>query len=434
MLLASEEIGRPAAPAFAARRARSPETPGRSVSWYPDVTSAAQLAAVSTEIVRRSMFATATSAGGASARTSVEQPRLHIDAVRRGVPASSPRSPPRRRRPRRPARSRVVPPRSRARRSRSRRRARLPRSSSWSSSRQSCVVGCAPVPNARPGSITTESEPELGASQGGPIHSDPISHGPVEALPLVLPAFGDRLHPNVAEPRPQARRPCLVRERGQLDRIALAEPRRTPPGRARASRPSLPRPDRQAPGSRREAGSAERALQLLEEALVRAVGLRRWRSPRTRSRSRCCSSLSCRGTATFTSTRWSPRPKPWSTGIPLPAQHAHRTGLRAGLEIELELACRASPPWPWCRARPRSSSGRPSSRRRRPRARVARAVGRGRGRRRHPTARRARPHGLRPRDGSAGRHGCPAGSRRRGCASSRTRPAPAHASHGCSTI
>ena len=76
-----------------------------------------------------------------------------------------------------PARSRASPPRSRARPSRSRRRAGSPRSSSPSSSRQSRVVGCAPVPNARPGSMTIAIAPAGGCSHGGPTQSGPTRTG-----------------------------------------------------------------------------------------------------------------------------------------------------------------------------------------------------------------------------------------------------------------
>ncbi len=37
------------------------------------------------------------------------------------------------------------------------------------------MVGCAPVPNARPGSMTTGRAPGGGSSQGGPTQSGPIS-------------------------------------------------------------------------------------------------------------------------------------------------------------------------------------------------------------------------------------------------------------------
>src|SRR5581483_6027496 len=48
------------------------------------------------------------------------------------------------------------------------------------------------------------------------------------------------------------------------------------------------------------------------------------------SRSRRCSSVTCRGTTTPTSTRWSPRPKPWRTGIPLPRRTTTAPGCVPG--------------------------------------------------------------------------------------------------------
>ncbi len=52
-----------------------------------------------------------------------------------------------------------------------------PRSEPASSSIQSRVVGCAPVPKARPGSITTAGSPASGRSHGGPIQSPPTRAG-----------------------------------------------------------------------------------------------------------------------------------------------------------------------------------------------------------------------------------------------------------------
>ena len=50
---------------------------------------------------------------------------------------------------------------------------RLVDSTSCRSSRQSRVVACAPVPNARPGSITTATTSAGGSSHGGPIQQRP---------------------------------------------------------------------------------------------------------------------------------------------------------------------------------------------------------------------------------------------------------------------
>ena len=52
-----------------------------------------------------------------------------------------------------------------------------PRSDVASSSTQRRVVGCAPVPKARPGSITTAGSPGSGCSHGGPIQSPPARAG-----------------------------------------------------------------------------------------------------------------------------------------------------------------------------------------------------------------------------------------------------------------
>ncbi len=47
-----------------------------------------------------------------------------------------------------------------------------------SSSRVSSVDGCEPVPNARPGSMTTGRRPGGGSSQGGPTHSRSATERP----------------------------------------------------------------------------------------------------------------------------------------------------------------------------------------------------------------------------------------------------------------
>ncbi len=52
---------------------------------------------------------------------------------------------------------------------------RLVGSTSWRSSRQSRVVGCAPVPNARPGSTTTGIVPPGASSHGGPTQRRPTT-------------------------------------------------------------------------------------------------------------------------------------------------------------------------------------------------------------------------------------------------------------------
>ena len=54
---------------------------------------------------------------------------------------------------------------------------RLPRSTRARCSMHSRVVGCAPVPNARPGSTSTAGMSRGGTSHGGPIHTPPASTG-----------------------------------------------------------------------------------------------------------------------------------------------------------------------------------------------------------------------------------------------------------------
>ncbi len=102
---------------------------------------------------------------------------------------------------------------------------RLPGRSSSSSSRQSRVEGCAPVPNARPGSITTVRASEGGASHGGPTQSEPIRTGAVELAPPVLPALLDLEHGGVGELAEHPR--CRLAVGGELDDAAglgLLEP------------------------------------------------------------------------------------------------------------------------------------------------------------------------------------------------------------------
>ena len=101
----------------------------------------------------------------AQVRRARPRPRTPLAAAFSRVAAT----PPGRCRRRAPARSRAWRRRSRARPSRSRgRRTAPPGSSSSSSSRHSRVVGCAPVPNACPGSITTSGTP--GRASAAPSH------------------------------------------------------------------------------------------------------------------------------------------------------------------------------------------------------------------------------------------------------------------------
>ena len=68
---------------------------------------------------------------------------------------------------------------------------RLVGSTSCSSSRQSRVVACAPVPNARPGSITTGDRLRRRLLPRRPDPEPADRDAVVEVAPLVLPALGD---------------------------------------------------------------------------------------------------------------------------------------------------------------------------------------------------------------------------------------------------
>ena len=146
---------------------------------------------------------------------------------------------------------------------------RLPRSSRDRSSMQARVVGCPPVPNARPGSTTTA---RCARGRIDPRRADPEAAGrdrPVELPPAVLPAVADGLGSRLRE-RVDDRRDAVVRDvHRELGRIAVRRsPRSLPVHARRAMRVrSRPRPL----GRRRRRGgcrSAERALQAAEEAAV----------------------------------------------------------------------------------------------------------------------------------------------------------------------
>ena len=126
------------------------------------------------------------------------------------------------------------PRRSRGRPSRSRRRAapHLARDSA-SSSTQSRVVACAPVPNARPGSMATAREGSGGASHGGPIQ-----------IPATSTAGGTRARRPPSRPRPVRRsRPAGAR--------AWSRARRRPRRRRARRRPRRPAPRSRAARARR---------------------------------------------------------------------------------------------------------------------------------------------------------------------------------------
>ena len=113
----------------------------------------------------------------------------------------------------------------------------LPRSSPASSSRQSCVVGCAPVPNARPGSITTAIAPSSGSLPRRPDPERADADGLVELPPAVLPVVLDDGRRGAAERLPDPFLARSVRVGGELEPAVAARSPRSPPGRARSSPP-----------------------------------------------------------------------------------------------------------------------------------------------------------------------------------------------------
>ena len=154
------------------------------------------------------MLATTTSRRGSSSRstsarrTSTSTP-FAVRSRRR------PRRRPRRDRLRRRERTRAGRQRRRRPRSRSPRRGGSRARAPASSSMHARVVGCAPVPNARPGSTTTD---ELVGRRRDPRRADPEAagaHRAMELLPAVFPAGAtgsDRTSENAARTRGLARR------------------------------------------------------------------------------------------------------------------------------------------------------------------------------------------------------------------------------------
>ena len=173
------ERGRP--PSRRARRRRrgcQPGWAGCSPARYPDVTACGRPGARgSPRTGASSTFATATSTDGSALAQGVGDACVERDVVERRV---GDRHLDRDRvvvDGRHRARSRVGPPRSRARPSRSRRRAGCHARGRASSSTQSRVVGCAPVPNARPGSITTAGRSTAAAPTAGRSRPRPRRRG-----------------------------------------------------------------------------------------------------------------------------------------------------------------------------------------------------------------------------------------------------------------
>ena len=129
----------------------------------------------------------------------------------------------------------------------------LPRSSPASSSRQSCVVGCPPVPNARPGSITTAIASVVGVlprrADPEPADADRLVELPPAVLPVVLDVGGC----GAAERLPDPLLAGGVRVGGELEPASRLRSPRIPPGRARASRRAPAPPARRGRSPRRGA-------------------------------------------------------------------------------------------------------------------------------------------------------------------------------------
>ena len=139
------------------------------------------------------------------------------------------------------------------------------------------VVGCAPVPNARPGSTTTDGSSGGGDIHGGPIQSPPARTGRWNSFQRSSQPADTSSDLNVGERVADRRLAGVVGEDGKLlgpaDRSllepvgeAVEEPRRC--DLYCVVRPRCPAPAARRGGAR----SAQRALQAAEEALV-LVGL-----------------------------------------------------------------------------------------------------------------------------------------------------------------
>ena len=167
-------------PSHRAQRAERGSTPARAAVRRPGSPTSRRLAP--RERSRRasttvsSILATTTSASGSSSRSTSACATSSSTPFARAVSAvtstaTSSRSTARTgAKPRRAAATATTPDPQPA-------SSRLPRSSPARRSMHARVVGCAPVPNARPGSTTTASSPAGGAIHGGPIQIPPARTG-----------------------------------------------------------------------------------------------------------------------------------------------------------------------------------------------------------------------------------------------------------------
>ena len=322
--------------------------------------------------------------------------------------------------------------------------------SSSSSSTHIRVVGWAPVPNACPGSTTTD---DLRPS----------------CAVVLLPGRPDRRRGRRSrtgswKSRQRSAQSSGISSRGDLDRLVAGQRPRPTPGRGprpvrrrSRTRPSRarppPRPRRApAPGARRapprrpsgrsgpRGGSTPGAAPAPAPAAAAVALLGATRCSSASVSSRPLGELALvvdrapLGTTTSRTTCWSPRPPAAQRGRPGAVEDDPLAGLRAGRHLDLALAVEGGD-------RRLAAEHRPGGRDARDGDQVLAValeplVG-GDGDLDVEVARRARParrRGRRPRRGSAGRTRSRPGPRPRRCAASRTRPLPSHSSHGVSGI
>ena len=209
----------------------------------------------------------------------VAAPHVDVDAVRRGVGVSSPRPRSDRRRARRRARSRASRAAIESTPEPQPTSSRLPRVDRFEQLEAEPRRRVRARAERAPGSITTASASSGGAPARAGRSTSSRARRPVEAAPALGPVVRDVLAAHAAERLPEPLLAGAVGVGDELDAVVGVRAPRSPPGRARASAPAPPRPARRGPRRRRgAAASAEGALQLVEEPLVRPVRLLAGRS------------------------------------------------------------------------------------------------------------------------------------------------------------
>ena len=205
------------------------------------------------------------------------------------------------------------------------------------------VVGCAPVPNARPGSTTTASSPAGGVDHGGPIQRPPAAPG--DGTPSSgPPSPARRARPARRRSTPSqnglARIVGVDRELDVVPQIALLDPGGETLEQPRSGDLGL------------IGGYSKRDASERRSAQARSSGGRR--SPRRRRASarrppdRACGRHPRAGGAARRRVRSARRRRAERTerasarapqrGHALPCENAHLAGLRAGRHLELEVA------------------------------------------------------------------------------------------------